>query len=72
MKTVAANARLWLAGTFVALLGVAVSRVIAPRLAPSLRLTWTIAGQLLALAGLALLCIGVSRRAWRDEHGGPR
>jgi hypothetical protein len=66
MKTVAAHAGTWFAGTAIALAGVALARVVAPRLAESAQIAGTIAGQLLALAGLGLLCVGVSRRVWRE------
>jgi hypothetical protein len=66
MKNVAANARFWIAGTFVALAGVALARGVAPSLGSPARLYCTVGGQLLALSGLVLLAYGVSRRVRRD------
>ncbi len=66
MKNVIGNARYWISGTLAASAGVLVARVLAPHAAPSLRLSLTLGGQLLALGGLVILCIGVSRRIHRD------
>lgn len=68
MKNVVVNARYWVAGTLVALIGVALARVIGPRLEPSMQIVCTVAGQLLALAGLGIISVGVSRRVWRSEE----
>ena len=67
MKNVAANARYWVVGTLAAFVGVALARVVAPHLSPSARIACTVGGQLLALAGLALIAFGVSRRVRRGE-----
>lgn len=68
MKNVAANARYWIAGTLIALAGVALARLVAPSLGSPTRLYCTVGGQLLALAGLVLLAYGVSRRVRRDSE----
>ncbi len=62
MKNVIGHARYWVSGTLAAFAGVLVARVIAPHAAPSLRVFLTLGGQLLALGGLLVLCVGVSRR----------
>jgi carbon starvation protein CstA len=67
MKNVAANARYWIAGTTCAVLGVLLARVIAPHLEKGPRLWFTIGGQLLAIVGLVVICVGVSRRVKRDS-----
>lgn len=62
MKNVAANARYWLAGLLTALAGVALARGLIPVSGGSLRPIVTVAGQLLALGGLFIICLGVRRR----------
>lgn len=62
MKTVAANARPWIAGTAVAIGGVLLARFVAPHTAGAFRVTLTVGGQLLALGGLFIICLGVRRR----------
>ncbi len=65
MKNVVANARTWIAGTGCAVLGVLAARVIAPHLDKVPRLWCTVGGQLLAIVGLVIICVGVSRRVKR-------
>jgi len=67
MKNVIGNARFWVAGTLAAFAGVALARLIAPQLAQSSRIACMVGGQLLALAGLTIISVGVSRRVRR--HG---
>ncbi len=62
MKNVRANARFWIAGTLVALAGVASARFVAPSFEHALRLVFTVASQLLALGGLFIICLGIRRR----------
>lgn len=62
MKNVAANARPWIAGIAVASGGVVLARAVAPSFAGPLRLVLTVGGQLLALGGLFIICLGVRRR----------
>jgi len=62
MKNVAARSPYWISGTFAALGGAGLTRWVAPGLDGGARLGCTVAGQLLALAGLAVICLGVSRR----------
>jgi hypothetical protein len=62
VKTVRANASPWIFGTLLALLGVALARLVAPTLTGHTRLVVTIGGQLLGLAGLFVICLGVRRR----------
>ncbi|ACB76591.1 hypothetical protein [Opitutus terrae] len=62
MKNVAANLRPWIAGVLTAFLGVALARVVAPSFEGNLRIYTTVAGQLLALTGLLILCLGIRRR----------
>lgn len=72
MKNVLANARFWMGGTVIAFAGVVLARFVAPALPPgALRLTATIGGQLIAIAGLALICVGVSRRVRRTSDESP-
>lgn len=71
MKNVATNSRYWLAGVAVAFGGVVLARWVAPACRPaSFRLACTVGGQLLAFAGLLIICIGVSRRIRRSHGGG--
>ena len=62
MKAIAASARSWVAGTLVAFAGVALARFVAPSLSGTERLGTTLTGQLLALGGLFIICLGVRRR----------
>jgi hypothetical protein len=62
VKNVASNARFWIAGTAIALAGVVVARAVAPLVDGSDRIVLTVGGQLLALGGLFLICLGVRRR----------
>ena len=71
MKNVMANARYWVTGTLVALAGVAVARFVAPQFAPSGRIALTVGGQLLALAGLIIISVGVSRRVRNHSESTP-
>jgi hypothetical protein len=62
MKNVTARAPYWISGTLVALGGAAMARFLAPTLDAGARAGCSVAGQILALAGLAVICLGVSRR----------
>lgn len=62
MKNVAANARFWIAGITIALIGVALSRWVGPTLLGRARIVGTVSGQLLALFGLFIICLGVRQR----------
>ncbi|MBI5380946.1 MAG: hypothetical protein HZA31_03500 [Opitutae bacterium] len=54
--------RYWIGGTLAAFGGVALARLVAPSLEGKIRVYVTLAGQLLALAGLLVICIGVRQR----------
>lgn len=62
MKTVRANAAPWIAGCLLALTGVALARLVAPTLAGHARIVAMVGGQLVGLAGLFVICLGVRRR----------
>ncbi len=62
MKNVRAHLRFWLAGLLTALAGIVVARAIAPSFSSPLGPVLTAAGQLLALGGLFIICLGVRRR----------
>ncbi len=62
MKNVRANARYWIAGFSTSLAGVTLARVVAPSFASPFSPVLTVAGQLLALGGLLIICLGVRRR----------
>jgi len=66
MKNVAANLRYWIAGSIAAFAGVALAREVAPQMAATARIWCTVGGQVLALTGLLIICVGVSRRTRRD------
>lgn len=58
-----ASARHWLAGLALATLGVAVNRLLAPAFpAGQLRAAIALSGELVALAGLAVIALGIRRR----------
>jgi len=76
VKNVRANAPYWIAGTLTAFLGVALARVIGPSLAGGVRASTVVGGQLLALVGLFIICLGVRRRIKSGDselrlHGSP-
>ena len=54
--------RHWVAGTSVALAGVGLTRILAPALHGGLAAAAAVTGQLLALAGLLLIALGVRQR----------
>lgn len=62
MKNVLANAGFWTAGILVAAVGIVCARAIAPSLAGTPRIFLTLGGQLFALGGLFIICLGVRRR----------
>ena len=62
MKNVGANLRFWIAGSTLAFLGVALARIVAPSLDGRNQICVTIGGQLLAICGLFIICLGVRRR----------
>jgi len=68
MKTVIAQARYWIPGTFVALGGVALARLVAPQFTHSVRITIIVGGHILALAGLTIISIGMNRAEPRGDE----
>jgi drug/metabolite transporter superfamily protein YnfA len=60
-----ASARYWIAGTALAFAGVAVARVVAPGYEARTRAALALTGQLVALAGLAIILLGIRRRLSR-------
>lgn len=62
MKNVTGNLRYWSTGLLIALAGVTAARVIAPECTGRLRLVLTVGGQLVALSGLFIICLGVRAR----------
>jgi hypothetical protein len=58
----------WINGSFIAFLGVVLVRVVAPALDGRLRLASMLAGQLIALAGLLVIALGVRRRVRRSTR----
>lgn len=62
MKNITSNLRYWSTGALVALCGVTCARVIAPTSTGQLRVVLTLGGQLVALSGLFIICLGVRRR----------
>lgn len=66
MKNVVANVWYWSAGIVAAAGGIVLARVVAPH-ATDHRLALTVGGQILAFAGLLVICVGVSRRVNRPK-----
>ncbi len=62
MKTIRGNLRPWLLGTLLALAGVVLARVIAGSCDGTARIVVTVCGQMVALGGLFVICLGVRRR----------
>lgn len=60
-----ASARHWLAGLVLAAAGVAIARLIAPAFADRARAALALAGELVALAGLLVIALGIRRRIRR-------
>jgi hypothetical protein len=70
MKTLTGNIVPWFAGTLLAFVGVAVARLLAPSLnAGTPQLLVTLGGRLLALAGLAVILVGIHRRLRAEGAG---
>jgi hypothetical protein len=67
MKNVRSNLRYWISGTTIALAGVVLSRLLAPHCNGHARIVATLSGQILALSGLFILCLGVRQRIQRSE-----
>lgn len=67
MKNVLGNPWYWGGGIAAAVTGVVLARVLAPHAIAGAKLPMTVGGQLLALAGLFLICVGVSRRVNRES-----
>lgn len=65
MKTVWKNLRFWTVGVGLAVAGVILARLISGETSGAVRVGLTVAGQLLALTGLFVICVGVSRRLRR-------
>lgn len=59
--------RWWLGGGALAAAGLVVTRVIAPALEGAARSKMALGGELLALGGLAVIAMGISRRANRPS-----
>lgn len=57
-----ASARHWLAGLALAVLGVVIARLVAPGFAPRPRATLALVGEVVALAGLLVIALGIRRR----------
>lgn len=62
MNPVAANKRPWIAGIATAAAGVLLARVVAPSLDGVASVLVNVGGQLLAVGGLFIICLGVRRR----------
>ncbi|MEO6006368.1 MAG: hypothetical protein ABIZ04_00760 [Opitutus sp.] len=67
MKNVWANFRFWLFGVSTAVVGVFIARGVAPQLTGNARWVGVLGGQLLALAGLFVICLGVRQRLRRPQ-----
>lgn len=70
MRNVVATARFWIAGAAAGILGVALARVVAPSFEGAVRIYFTAGGQLLALGGLFIICLGVRRRIKQSVREG--
>ena len=68
MKNVRASLAYWITGTVIAICGVILARWIAPLAVDRLRLYATLGGQLLALGGLVIISVGVSRRLQKGQE----
>ncbi len=58
--------RTWIGGILVAFLGVALTRLVAPRFASGTREWLDVAGQIIAFAGLFIIAYGIKRRRDAD------
>jgi hypothetical protein len=59
--------RYWISGIVIALTGVILARLIAPHLSEKTAIFVKVAGQLIAIVGLVVIPIGVSRRVSSDN-----
>lgn len=62
MKTVLSNRDYWITGVLLAAAGVMVARSLSIHLLGTARVAAVLGGQFLAVAGLLVICVGVSRR----------
>lgn len=67
MNPIQAKKGYWLTGTAVALIGVAAVRLIAPELSGTAGKAVTVAGYIFSMAGIAVIALGVKRRADADQ-----
>ncbi len=54
--------RYWISGIIIALVGIALARVVASHLDPKAAAIAKVVGQLLALGGLLIIALGIKRR----------
>ena len=66
-----ASARHWLYGIILAALGVMINRQLAPAFTDKTRSALALAGELIALAGLAVIMLGIRRRIQLAEAARP-
>lgn len=70
IRSLAQSARYWVAGTLVAFAGVAATRLLAPAFGQPQRACIAAAGEVIAIAGLGILILGVNRRLRRLRNEG--
>jgi hypothetical protein len=66
-----ASASHWIFGTFLALVGVAVNRLVAASFEGRAHAVFALTGQLVALGGLFIILLGIRRRLHRANADAP-
>lgn len=66
-ETLRSARRFWVSGIFIALVGIALARFVAPQFETKIAIITKVVGQLIALTGLLIICIGIKRRISGDS-----
>lgn len=66
-ETLRGARRFWISGIIAAIVGILLARFVAPQFEPKTAIIAKVAGQLIAMAGLLIICIGIKRRTSGDN-----
>jgi len=66
-ETLRSARRFWINGILLALVGIVLARLVAPQLETKIAIIVKVGGQLIALTGLLIICIGIKRRISGDS-----
>jgi len=66
-ETLRSARRFWINGILLAVVGIVLARLVAPQLETKIAIIVKVGGQLIALTGLLIICIGIKRRISGDS-----